>query len=112
MKGISARPFNGHSINRKESEDLSRTEYFVETDFGDSLLAIEIQTHSCSVRKRSRKHLEDELNCNLCTLARATRGKDLHLMNIKRLWNLHGGKRCYGANVKRRNLEVKPVVYQ
>jgi hypothetical protein len=56
--------------------------------------------------------LEDELNCNLCTLARATRGKDLDLMNIKSLWKLHGGKRCDGANVKRWNLEVKLVVFQ
>jgi len=56
--------------------------------------------------------LEDELCCNLCTLARATRGKDLGLMNIKSLLKLHGGKRCDGANVKRWNFEVKPVVYQ
>jgi hypothetical protein len=51
----SARPLNGYSLNRKESEDISPTEYFVETDFGDLLLAIEIQTHSCSVRKKSRR---------------------------------------------------------
>jgi hypothetical protein len=55
MKGISARPLNGYSLNRKESEDISPTEYFVETDFGDLLLAIEIQTHSCSVRKKSTR---------------------------------------------------------
>jgi hypothetical protein len=42
MKGISARPLNGYSLNRKESEDISPTEYFVETDFGDLLRAIEI----------------------------------------------------------------------
>jgi hypothetical protein len=46
------------------------------------------------------------------TLARAARGKDLDLMNIKRFRKLHGGKRCDGANIKRWNLEVKPVLYQ
>jgi len=56
--------------------------------------------------------LEDELNFNLFTLARATRGKDLDLINIKSLWKLHGGKKCDGANIKRWNLEVKPVLYQ
>jgi hypothetical protein len=53
MTGISSRPLNGYSLNRKESEDISPTEYFVETDFGDLLLAIEIQMHSCSVKKKS-----------------------------------------------------------
>jgi predicted urease superfamily metal-dependent hydrolase len=55
MKGIFASPLNGYSLNRKESKDISPTEYFVETDFGDLLLAIEIQTHSCSARKNSKR---------------------------------------------------------
>jgi len=51
----SARPLNGYSLNRKESEDILPTEYLVETEFGDLLLAIEIQTHSCSGRKKSTR---------------------------------------------------------